>query len=106
MDEEQKMEREFPYSKEKGANTLLHSYAKVSFFANVFMTHSGNNVFNVHNIVYTWALISEQQSGLRISGSILKGWPLLEKDETSAREKTQCESCSKAQLSSDWINIY
>lgn len=38
MDEEQKMEREFPYSKEKGANILLHSYAKVSFFANVFIT--------------------------------------------------------------------
>lgn len=51
---------EFPYSKENGANIFLHSYAKVSFFAIVFMTHPGHNVFNVHNIVHTWALISEQ----------------------------------------------
>lgn len=86
--------------------SFLPPYVKVSIFAHVFMTHPGNNVFNVHNIVYTWALISEQWSALRISGSILKGWPLLGKDETSAREKTQRESCSKAQLSSDWINIY
>lgn len=41
-------------------NVVLHSYAKVSFFAHVFMSHPGDNVFNVHNIVYTWALISEQ----------------------------------------------
>lgn len=79
---------------------------KRTIFADVFMTRSSNDGFNVHNIVYTWALISEQWSGLRIRGSILKGWPLLGKDETSAREKTQCESCSKAQLSSEWINIY
>lgn len=72
----------------------------------MFYTKPGNNVFNVDNIAYTWALISEWQSGLRISGSILKGWPLLGKDETSACEKTQRESCSKAQTSSDWINIY
>lgn len=63
MDEEEKNGNsiEFSYSKENSANTLLHSHAKVSFFfAHVFMTHPGNNVFNVHNIVYTWALISEQ----------------------------------------------
>lgn len=53
----------------------------------VFYTKPGNNVFNVDNIAYTWALISEWKSGLRISGSILKGWPLLGKDETSACEK-------------------
>lgn len=51
---------EFPYSKGNRTNIPLHSYAKVSLFVNVFMTHPGNNVFNVHNIVYTWALISEQ----------------------------------------------
>lgn len=73
-----------------------------------FSTEPGNNVFNVDNIAYTWAPISEQQSGLRISGSILKGWPLSGQDETGARaeKKTQRESCSKAQTSSDWINIY
>lgn len=54
----------------------------------MFYTKPGNNVFNVDNIAYTWALISEWKSGLRISGGILKGWPLLGKDETSACEKT------------------
>lgn len=50
----------------------------------MFYTKPGNNVFNVDSIAYTWSLISEWESGLRISGSNLKQWPLLGKDETSA----------------------
>lgn len=69
---------------EKGASLqqFLTMYLWLRFY-----TKPSNNVFNVDNIAYTWALVSEQQSGLRISGSILKGWPLLGKDETSARAK-------------------
>lgn len=73
----------------------------------MFNTKLTNNVFNVDNIAYTWALISEWMSGLRISGSILQGWPLLGGRIKQVHvKKTQHESCSKAQTSSDWINIY
>lgn len=64
-----------------------------------------NNVFNVGNIASTWALISV---AWWVSGSVRVSLrdELSGEKETSACEKTLHESCSKAQASSDWINIY